>query len=86
MRYDVPRRFAERDTGLVQRLNTCIAIDRTRWDQDVSYKEEQANYLRRLREFGWYIDEREVRCARGSAMGLACCPGLLGAGSGEAAD
>jgi len=61
MRYDVLRRFAERDTGLVQRLNTYIAIDRTRWDQDPSYKEKQTNYLKRLREFGWYIDEKEVK-------------------------
>jgi uncharacterized LabA/DUF88 family protein len=61
MRYDVLRRFAERDTGLVQRLNTYIAIDRSRWDQDSSYKEKQTNYLKRLREFGWYIDEKEVK-------------------------
>lgn len=61
IRYDVLRRFAERNGGYVQRLNTCMAIDKKRWEEDAPYREKQHMYQQRLREFGWYIYEKAVK-------------------------
>ncbi len=61
MRYDVLRRFAGRDKGRIQRLNTYMATDKKRWNEDPAYKEKLQLYQQRLREFGWYIYEKTVK-------------------------
>jgi len=44
MRYDVLRRFAARDGGILQRLNTYMAFDAERAREDHEYKKKAHTY------------------------------------------
>jgi uncharacterized LabA/DUF88 family protein len=61
MRYDVLRRFAGRDDGLLQRLNTYIAFDAERAREDVEYAKKSRIYQQMVRDFGWKITVKYVR-------------------------
>jgi uncharacterized LabA/DUF88 family protein len=61
LRYDVLRRFAARDGGNLLRLNTYIAFDRERADNDPEYKKKSRAYQQTVRDFGWKIIEKDVR-------------------------
>ena len=61
LRYDVLRKYAEREGGLVQRLNPYLAVDRQRMDLDRSYKLKREQYLNRLRDGGWHVFEKLVK-------------------------
>lgn len=61
LRYDVLRRFAARDGGTLLRLNTYIAYDRERADNDPEYKKKSYIYQQMVRDFGWKIIVKHVR-------------------------
>ena len=56
MRYDILRRFANRDGGNLLRLNSYFAYD-SYADQDKNYSE----YLKSLHRQGWKIQQKEVK-------------------------
>jgi uncharacterized LabA/DUF88 family protein len=61
MRYDILRRFAARDGGVLQRLNTYMAFDAERAREDVEYKKKAHAYQQMVRDFGWKITVKQVR-------------------------
>lgn len=61
MRYDVLRRFAGREGGILQRLNTYIAFDAERGREDPEYKKKAHTYQQMVRDFGWKIHVKTVR-------------------------
>jgi len=61
LRYDVLRRFAARDGGTLLRLNTYIAFDRERAENDPEYAKKSYSYQQMVREFGWKIIVKYVR-------------------------
>ncbi len=61
MRYDILRRFAARDNGLLLRLNTYLAFDRERAQSDPEYARRTRAYQQTVRDYGWKIVVKEVR-------------------------
>ncbi|NCA88953.1 MAG: NYN domain-containing protein [Gammaproteobacteria bacterium] len=61
MRYDVLRRFAARDGGIIQRLNTYLAFDLERAREDPEYAKKSRAYQQMVRDFGWKITVKYVR-------------------------
>jgi uncharacterized LabA/DUF88 family protein len=61
MRYDVLRRFAARDGGSLQRLNTYLAFDLERAKEDHEYAKKSRAYQQMVRDFGWKITVKYVR-------------------------
>ncbi len=60
MRYDVLRRFAGRENGILQRLNTYIAYDEERAREDFEIKKSKT-YQQMVRDFGWKVTTKIVR-------------------------
>jgi uncharacterized LabA/DUF88 family protein len=61
MRYDVLRRFAARENGILQRLNTYISYDSERARDDPEYAKKSRGYQQMVRDFGWKITVKYVR-------------------------
>ncbi|NVZ09594.1 NYN domain-containing protein [Allochromatium humboldtianum] len=61
MRYDILRRFAAREGGVLQRLNTYMAYDAERAREDFEYKKKAHAYQQMVRDFGWKITAKTVR-------------------------
>jgi uncharacterized LabA/DUF88 family protein len=61
MRYDVLRRFAAREGGSLQRLNTYQAVDEERAKEDLEYRKKSRSYQQMVRDFGWKIFVKPVR-------------------------
>ena len=61
MRYDILRRFAAREGGVLQRLNTYLAYDAERAREDFEYKKKAHAYQQMVRDFGWKITAKTVR-------------------------
>jgi uncharacterized LabA/DUF88 family protein len=61
MRYDVLRRFAAREGGDLQRLNTYMAFDAERAREDSEYAKKSRAYQQMVRDFGWKITVKLVR-------------------------
>jgi len=61
MRYDVLRRFAAREGGSLQRLNTYQAVDEERAKEDLEYRKKTRAYQQMVRDFGWKIFVKPVR-------------------------
>ena len=61
MRYDVLRRFAAREGGSLQRLNTYLAFDSERAREDQEYAKKSRTYQQMVRDFGWKITVKHVR-------------------------
>lgn len=61
MRYDILRRFAAREGGVLQRLNTYMAFDAERAREDYEYKKKAHAYQQMVRDFGWKITAKTVR-------------------------
>lgn len=61
MRYDILRRFAARDQGILQRLNTYIAFDAERAREDHEYARKARTYQQMVRDFGWKVRVKTVR-------------------------
>lgn len=61
MRYDVLRRFAAREGGVLQRLNTYMAFDAERAREDAEYAKKSRTYQQMVRDFGWKITVKLVR-------------------------
>ena len=61
MRYDVLRRFAAREGGTLQRLNTYMAFDAERAREDIEYRKKAQTYQQMVRDFGWKITVKLVR-------------------------
>lgn len=61
MRYDVLRRFAGRQGGTLQRLNTYQAYDVERAKEDAEYAKKSRAYQQMVRDFGWKIVVKPVR-------------------------
>jgi uncharacterized LabA/DUF88 family protein len=61
MRYDVLRRFAAREGGSLQRLNTYLAFDSERAREDQEYAKKSRAYQQMVRDFGWKITVKYVR-------------------------
>lgn len=61
MRYDVLRRFAAREGGVLQRLNTYMAFDAERARDDPDYARKARTYQQMVRDFGWKITVKLVR-------------------------
>lgn len=61
MRYDVLRRFAARNGGVLQRLNTYMAFDAERAREDPEYRKKTLAYQQMVRDFGWKITAKTVR-------------------------
>jgi uncharacterized LabA/DUF88 family protein len=61
MRYDVLRRFAAREGGNLQRLNTYLAFDSERAREDQEYAKKSRAYQQMVRDFGWKITVKHVR-------------------------
>ena len=61
MRYDILRRFAAREGGILQRLNTYLAFDQDRAKEDPVYAKKSRIYQQMVRDFGWKITVKAVR-------------------------
>jgi uncharacterized LabA/DUF88 family protein len=61
MRYDILRRFAARENGILQRLNTYIAFDAERARDDFEYAKKSRTYQQMVRDFGWKVTTKIVR-------------------------
>jgi uncharacterized LabA/DUF88 family protein len=61
MRYDVLRRFAARENGTLQRLNTYMAFDAERAREDAEYAKKARTYQQMVRDYGWKITVKLVR-------------------------
>ncbi|MBK1617107.1 NYN domain-containing protein [Lamprobacter modestohalophilus] len=61
MRYDILRRFAGREGGILQRLNTYISYDSERAREDPEYAKKSRGYQQMVRDFGWKITVKYVR-------------------------
>ena len=60
MRYDVLRRFAERDGGKLLRLNTYVTYDHDRAHADSEYEQKAQGYQQILRQMGWRVTVKNV--------------------------
>jgi len=60
MRYDILRRFAARNGGTLQRLNTYLAFDRERASDEPDYAKKSYAYQQMVRDFGWKITVKNV--------------------------
>lgn len=61
LRYDVLRRFAERNGGNVLRLNTYLAFDQERAETDADYARKSYAYQQAVRDFGWKVIVKAVK-------------------------
>ncbi|MCP4289029.1 MAG: NYN domain-containing protein [Gammaproteobacteria bacterium] len=61
LRYDILRRFAARAGGTLLRLNTYLAFDQKRADEDSDYAKKSRTYQQTVRDFGWKIIVKKVR-------------------------
>ncbi len=61
MRYDTLRRFAGRSGGTLLRLNTYVAFDPQRAEEDADYYKRVTSYQQRVRDFGWKVIAKNVR-------------------------
>ncbi|MCB1877289.1 MAG: NYN domain-containing protein [Chromatiales bacterium] len=61
MRYDVLRCFAAREGGHLLRLNTYLAYDQERGENDPDYYKKSQIYHQMVRDFGWKIVTKFVR-------------------------
>ncbi len=61
LRYDNLRRFAARDGGTLLRLNTYIAFDGDRAQEDHDYARKAYTYQQMVRDFGWKITVKYVK-------------------------
>ncbi len=61
MRYDILRRFAAREGGALQRLNTYLAFDSERAREDFEYQKKSRAYQQMVRDFGWKVTVKHVR-------------------------
>ncbi len=61
LRYDNLRRFAARDGGTLLRLNTYIAFDGERAQEDHDYARKAYAYQQMVRDFGWKITVKYVK-------------------------
>jgi len=61
MRYDILRRFAARSGGTLLRLNTYVAFDQQRAEEDSEYYKKATSYQQRVRDFGWKVIAKHVR-------------------------
>lgn len=75
MRYDILRDFCSQQATPV-RMNTYVAFDRERAEEDFDYRDKQYGYFAVLRSFGykvitkpvrWYTDDEGVRYGKASA-------------------
>lgn len=55
MRYDSLREFAARDGGQILRLNTYLAHDEQRAEEDPDYRRNAMLYQQTVRDFGWKV-------------------------------
>lgn len=60
LRYDILRKFAERDGGLASRLNVYLAYDESRAKEDESYQEKTSRFCDVLHDFHYKVIERPV--------------------------
>ncbi len=61
MQYDVLRDFACRDGALAQRLNTYLAYDQRRAENDVQYMRRELNFQMSVRDHGYKVTQKIVR-------------------------
>ncbi|MEM9601960.1 MAG: NYN domain-containing protein [Pseudomonadota bacterium] len=61
MQYDVLREFACRDGALPQRLNTYLAYDPRRAEDDVQYMRRELNFQMSVRDHGYKVTQKIVR-------------------------
>ncbi|MCK9531939.1 MAG: NYN domain-containing protein [Gammaproteobacteria bacterium] len=61
MRYDTLRRFAGRSGGTLLRLNTYVAFDQQRAEDDADYRKKATSYQQRVRDFGWKVIAKNVQ-------------------------
>ncbi len=61
MQYDVLRDFACRDGALPQRLNTYLAYDQRRAENDVQYMRRELNFQMSVRDNGYKVTQKIVR-------------------------
>ncbi len=61
LRYDNLRRFAVRNGGIPQRLNTYIAFDPERAKNEPEYAQKSYAYQQMVRDFGWKITVKNVK-------------------------
>ena len=60
LRYDILRRFAARSGGTLLRLNTYLAFDQQRAEEDPDYARKAYSYQQMVRDFGWKIIVKQV--------------------------
>ena len=61
MRFDVLREFASRGGANTLRLNTYLAFDAKRAQEDDSYRRGQDGFTDNLRDFGYKVTQKAVR-------------------------
>lgn len=61
MQYDVLRDFACRDGALPQRLNTYLAYDQRRAEDDSQYMRRELNFQMSVRDYGYKVTQKIVR-------------------------
>jgi uncharacterized LabA/DUF88 family protein len=70
MRYDVLRRFVARGNRSPSRLNTYVAFDAERANEDAEYASKAYAYQQAARQFGWKVISREVRLSTDATGGM----------------
>jgi len=60
MRYDILRRFAAR-SGTLLRLNTYMAYDRERGQEDPEYARRTRHFQQSVRDYGWKVIVKNVK-------------------------
>ncbi len=61
MRFDVLREFAARGGAEITRLNTYLAFDPKRAQEDETYRRGQDGFTENLRDFGYKVHQKAVR-------------------------
>ncbi|MFT7680185.1 MAG: uncharacterized LabA/DUF88 family protein [Planctomycetota bacterium] len=61
MRFDVLREFASRGNACLLRLNTYLAFDAKRAQEDESYRRGQDGFTDNLRDFGYKVQQKAIR-------------------------
>lgn len=61
IRYNSLKKFAARDGGSIQRMNTYLALDNERYKSDAEYKKSVRSFQDALRDTGWKICEKSVK-------------------------
>jgi uncharacterized LabA/DUF88 family protein len=61
IRYNSLKKFAARDGGTIQRMNTYLALDNERYKSDAEYKKSVRSFQDALRDTGWKICEKSVK-------------------------